>query len=127
MGDYHDLFLKTDVLLLAVVFENFVNTCLEDYGLDLCHYFSSPRLTSNAVLKMTGIELELISGIKMYLFIEKGMRAGISYITKRYVKQVINTCNHMMLMNELNTFYTLIDANNLYGWALIQCLSYGRF
>ena len=79
------------------------------------------------MLKMTGIELELISGIKMYLFIEKGMRAGISYITKRYVKQVINTCNHMMLMNELNTFYTLIDANNLYGWAMIQYLSCGRF
>ena len=45
MGDYHDLYLKTDVLLLADVFENFIDTCLEYYGLDPCHYFSSPGCT----------------------------------------------------------------------------------
>ena len=51
MGDYHDLYLKTDVLLLADVFENFINTCLDCYGLDACHYFSSPGLSCDAMLK----------------------------------------------------------------------------
>ena len=61
MGDYHDLYLKTDVLLLADVFEKFISICLEYYGLDPCHYFSSPGLSWDAMLKMTEIEVELIS------------------------------------------------------------------
>ena len=85
MGDYHDLYLKTDVLLLADVFEKF-NTCWEYYGLDPCHYFSSPGLSWDAMLKMTGMKLELISDIDKHLFIEKGMKGGISYIAKRYSK-----------------------------------------
>ena len=51
MGDYHDIYLKTNVLLLADVFEKFINTCLEYFGLDLCHYFSSPGLSWDAMLK----------------------------------------------------------------------------
>ena len=86
MGDYHDLYLKADVLLLADVFEKFINMCLDYYGLDPCNYFSSPGLSCAAMLKMTGIELEFISDINMHLFIEKGMRGGISYIAKRYSK-----------------------------------------
>ena len=86
MGDYHDLYLKTNVLLLADVFEKFINTCLEYYGLNPCHYFSSLRLSRDAMLKMTGMELELISDIDMDLFIEKGMKGGISYIPKRFSK-----------------------------------------
>ena len=73
MGDYHDLYLKTDVLFLADVFEKFINTCLDYYGLNPCHYFSSPGLSWDDMLKMTGIELDLISDIDMLLFIEKGM------------------------------------------------------
>ena len=65
MGDYHDLYLKTDVLLLADVFEKFIKMCLDYYGLDPCHYFSSPGLSWDAMLKRTGIELELISDIEM--------------------------------------------------------------
>ena len=68
MGDYHDLYLRTDVLLLADVFEKFISTCFEYYGLDSYHYFSSPGLRWDAMLKMTGIELELISDIDMHLF-----------------------------------------------------------
>ena len=88
VGNYHDLYLKTDVLLLADVFEEIINTCLDYYGLDPCHYFSSPGLSWDAVLKMTKIELDLISDIDMHLFIEKGRRGGISY--KDIVKQIIN-------------------------------------
>ena len=113
MGDYHDLYLKTDVLLLADVFEKFINTCLDYYGLDPCHYFSSPGLSWDALLKMTGIELELISDIDMLLFIEKGMREGISYIAKRYSKG--------------NKYIVYLDANNLYGCTMSQYLPYREF
>ena len=71
MGDYHGLYLKTDVLLLADVFEKFAKTCLDYYGLDPFHYFSSPGLSWDAMLRMNGIELELTSDIEMHLFIEK--------------------------------------------------------
>ena len=57
MGDYHNLYLKTDVSLLTDVFEKFISTCLDYYGLDLYHYFSSPGLSWDAMLKMTTIKL----------------------------------------------------------------------
>ena len=91
LGEYHDLYLKTDVLQLCNVFVKFINACLNYYGLDPCHYFSSPGLAWDAMSKMTGIELELISGIDMYLFIEIAMRGGIFHILlKDIVKQIIN-------------------------------------
>ena len=86
MVDYHDHCLKKDVLLLADIFETFIDTCLKFYGLDPCHYFSSPGLSLDAMLKMTGMKLKNIVDIDMYLFIEKGLRGGISYIAKRYAK-----------------------------------------
>ena len=84
MGEYHDLYLKTDILLLADVFENCRKTCIQYYHLDPCHYFTSPGLNWNAMLKMTNIKLELMPDIDMFQFIEKGMRGGISYIANRY-------------------------------------------
>ena len=90
LGKYHDLYLKTDVLLLADVFQKFVKTSLDYYGLDPCHYFSAPGLSWNAMLKMTKMDLETISDIDVHLFIEKGMRGGISCIAKRHSK--INDC-----------------------------------
>ena len=84
MGNYHDNYLKKDVLLLANVFEKFIAACLKFYRLDPCHYFSSPGLVWNAMLKMTGIKLEKISDIDKYLFIEQGFREGISCICKIY-------------------------------------------
>ena len=72
--------------VLCDVFEKFINTCLNYYGLDPCHCFSSPELSWDAMLKMTKIELELISDINVHLYIEKGMRGGISYIAKRHSK-----------------------------------------
>ena len=83
MGDCHNLYLKVDVLLLAYVFEKFINTCLLIHP---CHYSSSPGLSWDAMLKMTEMELDLISDIDMHLFIEKGMRGGVSYIAKSHSK-----------------------------------------
>ena len=83
MGDYHDHYLKKDVLLLADVFEKFIDTCLKFYKLDACQYFSSSGLSWDAMLKMTDVELEKITAIDKYLFTEKGLRGGISYIAKR--------------------------------------------
>ena len=74
MGDYHDHYLKKDVLLLADIFEKFIDTCLKFYGLDYCHYFSSPGLSWDAMLKMIVVKLEKISDIEMHLFIDKGLR-----------------------------------------------------
>ena len=85
IGDYLDHSLKKDVLLFAVS-ERFIYTCLKFYGLDPFHYFSSPGLSSDAMLKMTGVNLEKRSNIDKYLFLEKGLRGGISYIAKRYAK-----------------------------------------
>ena len=117
LGEY-DLYLKTDVLLLCDVFEKFINTCLNYYGLDPCHYFSSPRLCWDAMLKMTGIELEFISDIDMHLFIEKGMR-GHTEANDKYVKNCDSTKG--------NIFIRYFDASNLYGWAMTQYLPYGNF
>ena len=86
MGDYHNHYLKKDVLLLADVFGKFIDTCLKFSRLDPCHYFSSPGLSWDAMLKMTGVKLEKISDIDKYLLVEKGLRGGISYIAKRYAK-----------------------------------------
>ena len=71
MGDYHDHYFKKDLLLLADVFEKFIDACLKFYGLDPCHYFNSPGLSLDAILKMTGVKLGKISDIDKYLFIEK--------------------------------------------------------
>ncbi|XP_060580207.1 uncharacterized protein LOC132736990 [Ruditapes philippinarum] len=126
MGEYHDLYLKTDVLLLADVFENFRKTCLEYYKLDPCHYFSSPGLAWDAMLKMTGIKLDLISDIDIHLFIEKGQRGGISYIANRYSK-----ANNKYMKDydkDLPSKCIMyLDANNLYGWAMSQPLPSGNF
>ena len=126
VGDYHDLYLKTDVLLLADVFEKFIKTFLDYYGLDPCHYFSSPGLSWDAMLKVTGIKLDLISDIDMNLFIEKRMVGGISYIAKRYSK-ANNKYMKCYDSSEESKFIMYLDANNLYGWAMSQYLPYSEF
>ena len=126
MGDYHDHYLKKDVLLLADVFEKFIDTCLKFYKLDPCHYFSSPGLSWDAMLKMTGVKLEKIVDIHMYLFIEKGLRGGISYIAKRYSK-ANNTYMNDYDPKKQSTFISYLDMNNLYGWAMSEYLPYEGF
>ena len=114
MGDYYDLYLKTDVLLLADVFEKFINTCLEYYGLDPCQYFRSPELSWNAMLKVTGIELEVISDNDMYLFIEKEIRGYISYIAKDIVKQAI-TRQIMTVVKKVNLLFIYMQTIYMAG------------
>ena len=97
MGDYHDHYLKKDVLLSADVFEKFISTYLKFYGFDPCHYFSSPGLSWDAMLKMTSVKLEKISGIEKYLFIEKGLRGGILTLLKDILKLITNTRMTMTL------------------------------
>ena len=126
MGQYHDMYLKCDVLLLADVFENFRKTCKQYYKLDPCHYFTSPGLAWDAMLKMTKVELELMCDIDMFQFIEKGMRGGVSCITHRHSKA---NNPYMKLYDEKapSKYIMYLDANNLYGWAMCQHLPTGGF
>ena len=126
MGEYHDLYLGSDVLLLTDVFENFRRTCLQHYRLDPCHYFTSPGLSWDAMLKMTNIKLELMTEVDMFQFIEKGMRGGVSYISNRYGKA---NNKYMKEYNEKepSRYVCYLDANNLYGYSMSQYLPTGNF
>ncbi|KAL9969009.1 hypothetical protein ACROYT_G021166 [Oculina patagonica] len=114
LGDYHDLYVQTDVALLADVFENFRKICLEQYGLDPANYYTSPGLSWDALLKKTRVELELLTEFEMHLFIERGLRGGISMVSKRYA--IANNPYvegfHPRLPKKYIMYY---DANNLYG------------
>ena len=119
--DYHDLYLKSDVLLLADVFENFRKTCMKHYQLDPAHYYTSPGLAWDACLKTTGQELQLLTDYDMLMFFERGIRGGINHISKRYAE----ANNHYMKNFDSlkpETYIQYLDANNLYGWAMSQSL-----
>ena len=121
LGDYHDFYLKSDVLLLADVFQNFRDICLNYYQLDPAHFYTSPGLSWQACLKMTQVELELITDPDMYIFIEEGLRGGVSMISNRYSKA--NNPYVAGYDKDQETNYILyLDANNLYGWAMSQPL-----
>ena len=126
MGQYHDLYLGSDVLLLADVFESFRKTCLSYYKLDPCHYFTSPGLSWDAMLKMTKVELELMTDIDMYQYVELGLRGGVSYIAHRH-----GVANNKYMKGydkkALSRYLSYLDSNNLYGWAMSQYLPTGNF
>ena len=117
LGDYHDLYVATDVLLLVDVFENFRKVCQEKYGLDTAHYYSTQRLSWDALLTKTGVELELLTDLDMHLFIERGMRGGISMVSKRYAK-ANNPLAERYNPAEPTNCITYLDGNNLHGWAM---------
>ena len=121
LRDYHDLYLKTDVLILADFFEKLRNTCLENYNLDPAHYISAPGMAWDAALKMSGVKLELFRTPEMYTFIERALRGGISQISKRYIKANNPKCPDFDPTLP-TVFLLLLDANNLYGWAMSQFL-----
>ncbi|CAG2208295.1 unnamed protein product [Mytilus edulis] len=121
LGQYHDLYVLSDVLALADVFENFREICLNYYGLDAAHFYTSPGLAWQAALKMTGVNLELLTDVDMHLFIEKGLRGGISTISQRHAK-ANNKDVPNYDENEPNSHVMYLDANNLYGWAMSQAL-----
>ena len=119
--DYHDLYLKSDVLLLADVFENFRKTCLKHYNLDPAHYYTSPGLAWDACLKTTKQELQLLDDYDMLMMFERGIRGGITHISKRYA-EANNKYMKTYDPQKTSTYIQYLDANNLYGWAMSQPL-----
>ena len=122
MKDYHKLYNETDALLLADVFENFRDLCLKIYGLDPVHYYTAPGLAWDACLKITNINLELLSDLNMLLIFEKGIRGGISMISNRYGEANNKYMGNRFNKNKLKKHLIYLDANNLYGDAMSKKL-----
>ena len=131
LGEYHDLYVQSDTLLLADIFENFRNKCLEVYELDPAHFLSLPGLAWQACLKKTNVELELLTDYDMLLMVEEGIRGGICHSIHRYAKannkymKYYNKNIESSYIQYLDIQY--LDANNLYGWAMSQKLSRNNF
>lgn len=122
MRDYHNLYNRSDVMVLCDVFENFRKVCKENYDLDPCWYYTAPGLAWDACLKMTEIKLELLSDPNMLHMFEKGIRGGVSMIPTRYSKANNKYMGEKFDPFEPSKFITYLDANNLYGWAMSKSL-----
>ena len=126
LGEYHDLYVKSDTLLLADVFENFRNTCLKVYELHPAHFLSLPGLAWQACLKKTNIKLELLTDYDMLLMGEEGIRGGICHSIHRHAK-ANNKYMENYDKNEESSYIQYLDDNNLYGWAMSQKLPVNGF
>ena len=127
LGDYHDLYLRTDVVLLANMYEAFRDTCLRHYKLDPAHFYTSPGLAWRACLKCTGIKLELLTNPYMLLMFEQGIRGGITQAVRKYASANNKYMGDNFNLNEDTTYLQYLDTNNLYGWAMSQPLPTGGF
>ena len=126
LGNYKDFYVQSDTLLLAVVFDNFRNKCIEIYELDSAHFLSAPGLAWQACLKKTGIRLELLTDIDMLLMVEKGTRGGICQAIHRYAKANNKYMkNYDKNITSSNLGY--LDASNLYKWTMFQKLHVNCF
>ena len=124
MGEYHDLYLKTDVLLLTDAFENFRDMCLSYYGLDPVYYYTLPNFAFDAMLKLTGIEIDLVYDQEMYEMIEAGLRGGMTQTTCKKVEANNKYMGSDYEKNKASSYINYLDANNLYGLSMIQKLPY---
>ena len=120
LGDYHDIYLYSDVTQLADVFQNFRSMCMEYYGLDPANFYTAPGLSWSALLKKTNAQLDLLTDYGMYRFVESGIRGGVCGPSRRYAK-----ANNPLVEHDTTkptTYLWYLDANNLYGWAMSQYL-----
>ena len=122
LEDYHNLYNQVDVLLLADVFENFRDICIKNYNLDPAYYYTAPGLAWDAALKVTEVELELLSDMDMLLMVEKGIRGGVSMISNRYGKADNKYMGNRFVASLLSKYIAYLDANNIYGWAMSKPL-----
>ncbi|XP_067940274.1 uncharacterized protein [Watersipora subatra] len=120
LGDYHDLYLKSDVLLLTDVFESYRELAMVNYGLDPCHYISAPSLTLDACLKITKQELELITDVDMYNFFERGMRGGMSTCGGLRYAKANNPYVKDYDPSKPTTYIMYLDANSLYPSTMLK-------
>ena len=127
LGDYHDLYLRTDVVLLANVYEAFRDTCLKHYKLDPAHFYTSPGLAWKACLKCTGIKLELLTDPDMLLMFQRGIRGGITQAVHKYTSANNKYMGDRFDPKSESSYLQYQDANNLYGWAMSQPLPTGGF
>ena len=126
MGDYHDLYVISDTLLLADVFENFRKACIKTYELDPAHFISLPGLAWQACLKKTGVELELSTDYDMLLIIEEGIRGRICRAVHHYAKANNRYMKDYDESKE-SSYIQYLDAKNLYGAAMSEKLPINGF
>ena len=127
LGEYHDLYLKTDVILLANVFEAFRKVCLKKLWIGSCSLYTAFGLAWKACLKKTGVGLKLLLDPDMLSMFERGIRGGITQSVHRWAKANNPYMGSSYNLNERTNYLQYLDANNLYGWAMSQPLATGGF